>query len=274
MRTRPIPSTGEPLGVVGVGTSRVFDVAGDADKEAECREVLQVLFNAGGGLIDTAPSYFSAQPLVGRLVESLSARDTAFLATKIMAEHGNDAQAQRDQSRLELRTPTVDLMQVHNLVAWRERLIELRRAKDSGTTRYIGLTHRSAESFETITQILRTESVDFIQIPYSLNERAAEDRLAPLAADLGVAIIANQPFGSGRLFARVRGLDIPNVAAEMGLTSWAQLFLAFALSHPAIIAAIPGTGRADHAVENVSVGARAQLSDDQRRAIIDAWVAL
>ncbi|WP_175941613.1 aldo/keto reductase [Caballeronia sp. BCC1704] len=254
MHRRPIPSTGEALPVVGCGTWRTFDVGNDAARRRELADVLRVLFAAGGSVVDSSPMYGSSEAVAGALLTELHARDKAFVATKVWTEGREEGIAQMEQSMQRLAAPRIDLMQIHNLLDWRTQLATLRDWKAAGRVRYIGITHYTSGAFPQVEAVLRAERVDFVQINYAANDRDAEARLLPLAADRGVAVIVNQPFGGGSLLAELRGKPLPPFAAELGCASWAQLLLKFVLGNPAVTCVIPGTGRREYMMDNVHAG--------------------
>ncbi|MFM0048977.1 aldo/keto reductase [Caballeronia grimmiae] len=254
MHKRPIPSTGEALPIVGCGTWRTFDVGDDPARRAELAAVLRVLFAAGGSVIDSSPMYGTSEAVAGALLTELHARDKAFIATKVWTEGREEGIAQMRQSMQRLAAPRIDLMQIHNLLDWRTQLATLRDWKAAGHIRYIGVTHYTSSAFPQVEAVLRSERVDFVQINYAANDRDAEARLLPLAAERGVAVIVNQPFGGGSLLSSLRGRPLPPFAAELGCTSWAQLLLKFVLGHPSVTCVIPGTGRREYMIDNVHAG--------------------
>ena len=254
MHTRPIPSTSEALPIVGCGTWRTFDVGDDAPRRRELAAVLRVLFAAGGSVIDSSPMYGTSEAVAGALVTEMNARGKAFIATKVWTEGRDEGIAQMRQSMQRLAAERIDLMQIHNLLDWRTQLATLRDWKAAGRVRYIGVTHYTSSAFPQVEAVLRTERVDFVQINYAANDRDAEARLLPLAAERGVAVIVNQPFGGGSLLASLRGRPLPPFAADLGCTSWAQLLLKFVLGHPAVTCVIPGTGRREYMIDNVHAG--------------------
>ena len=255
MTTRPIPSTGEALPVVGCGTYIGFDVAADSAAYAALPGVLQALFDAGGSVLDSSPMYGRAEAATGELLAAAGSRPRAFVATKVWTSGRAAGIAQMEQSFARLRTPRIDLMQVHNLVDWRTQLATLRGWKESGRVRYLGITHYTPSAYPEVEAVLRAEPLDFLQINYALDDRAAAERLLPLARERGVAVIVNRPFGGGGLLRRLRAEPLPGWAAEIGCTSWAQVLLKFVLSHPAVTCAIPGTARPEHMRDNVAAGA-------------------
>jgi diketogulonate reductase-like aldo/keto reductase len=252
---RRIPSSGEALPAVGIGTWRVFDVGAAASERAPIREVLQGLVGHGGRVIDSSPMYGAAETVVGDLAADLQVTDRLFIATKVWTEGRDKGIAQMEQSFRRLRTRRVDLMQIHNLLDWRVHLRTLRDWKAEGRIRYVGVTHYTASAYDELERVLHDEPLDFVQVNYSLGERDAERRILPLARDRGVAVIVNRPFAEGALFSRTRGLTLPAWAAEIDCESWAQFFLKWILGHPAVTCVIPGTGRLQHLADNMRAGA-------------------
>ncbi|MDM0072759.1 aldo/keto reductase [Variovorax sp. J2P1-59] len=255
MNTRPIPSTREALPVVGCGTWIGFDVAAGSAEYQRLPGVLDALFAAGGTVIDSSPMYGRSEAVTGDLLAASNQRGKAFLATKVWTSGRDAGIAQMEQSFARLRTDRIDLMQVHNLVDWRTHLKTLRGWKDKGRVRYIGVTHYTASAYAEVEAVLRAEKLDFLQINYSFDEREAAQRLLPLAAERGVAVIVNMPFGGGGLLRRLRDKPLPGWAGEIGSTSWAQVLIKFVLSHPAVTCTIPGTSRPEHMADNAAAGA-------------------
>ncbi len=254
MQKRPIPSNGEQLPVIGMGTSGTFDVGATRAERAPLVEVLRVLFDGGGSLIDTAPSYGRAETVTGDLLQQGDWRQRAFLATKISAKAGARAHTQWNGSLADLRSDKVDLLQVHNLVDWRDNLAFLRELKQAGQIRYVGVTHYLDHAHDELARIVQAERIDFVQVNYSAATRSAEKRLLPLCKERGVAVLVNRAFLDGRLFDTVRGREVPTWAAEIDCRSWAQLFLKFVLANPAVTAVIPATSKARHMLDNLGAG--------------------
>lgn len=254
MNTRPIPRTREALPVVGCGTWIGFDVAPDSAEYQRLRGVIDVLFAAGGSVLDSSPMYGRSEAVTGDLLAASNQRAKAFLATKVWTSGRDAGIAQMEQSFQRLRTERIDLMQVHNLVDWRLHLKTLRDWKDKGRVRYIGITHYTASAYPEVEAVLRAEPLDFLQINYSIDAPDAAQRLLPLAAERGVAVIVNLPFGGGGLLRRLGGKPLPAWAAEIGCTSWAQVLIKFVLSHPAVTCTIPGTSRPEHMADNAAAG--------------------
>ena len=254
MQKRAIPSSGEQLPVIGMGTSGTFDVGATEAERAPLFEVLRVLFDGGGRLIDTAPSYGRAETVTGDLLARGDWRQRAFLATKISASAGAGARAQWNGSQADLRSEKIDLLQVHNLVDWRQNLAFLRELKQAGQVRYLGITHYLDHAHDELARIVRAERIDLVQVNYSAATRSAEKRLLPLCKERGVAVLVNRAFLDGRLFDTVHGRKVPAWATEIDCRSWAQLFLKFVLANPAVTAVIPATSKPRHMLDNLGAG--------------------
>jgi aryl-alcohol dehydrogenase-like predicted oxidoreductase len=254
MHGRPIPATGEMLPVIGCGTHQGFDVARDTEEYRRLPGVLQALFAAGGSVIDSSPMYGRAESVAGELLAASSSHGNAFVATKVWTRGRAEGISQMQESMRLLQVERLDLMQVHNLVDWRTHLATLREWKAAGRIRYHGITHYTAGAYDELEAVMRAERFDFLQINYSLDKRDAERRILPLAAERGMAVLINRPFGGGGLLRRLRDRPLPPWAAETGATTWAQLLLKFVLSHPMVTCAIPGTGRPEHMADNALAG--------------------
>jgi diketogulonate reductase-like aldo/keto reductase len=265
--TRTIPSTGEALPVIGLGTWQAFDVRGDT---GALREVVTIFTAMGGRLIDSSPMYGAAESVVGALAGELRLHDRLFFATKVWASGRAEGIRQMEASFKRMRVQRMDLMQVHNLVDVETHTGTLLEMKAAQKTRYIGITHYSASAHAEAARWLRTGRYDFLQINYALAERDAEKALLPLAEERRVAVIANRPFGEGALFRKVRGRSLPPWAAELGVQSWAQFFLKWIVSHPAVTCAIPGTGNPQHMRDNLGA-AQGPLPDAAARRRMAAY---
>ncbi|MFI7858772.1 aldo/keto reductase [Pseudomonas promysalinigenes] len=266
--TRIIPATGEALPIIGAGTSGSFEVAADSPEYQQLRQVLQAFFQWGGKVIDTSPNYSGADSILGQLLEEGGWHQQCFIATKIAADNPADAQAQWLETLKSLRTDKVDLLQVHNLRDWQTQLPYARELQQQGKTRYVGVTHYLNSGHESLARIVRSQRLDFIQINYSVTAPQAAHELLPLCQDKGVAVLVNRAFDDGRLFARVKGQPLPAWAAEAGVGSWAQMFLKFAISHPAVTTVIPATSRPDRQIDQLKAGYEPLLSQAQRQALI------
>ncbi len=272
MLTRAIPSTGERLPVIGLGTSGVFDVGTDPAERAPLREVLDILLASGGSLLDTAPMYRRAEEVAGDLIAAQQLRSRMFVATKVLARGRAAGLEQIETSMRLLRSPKLDLVQVHNLVDTDTQLATLRELKQQGRVRYIGVTHYTAASHDELERVLRKESLDFVQLNYSIGARAAEARLLPLAAERKLAVLVNRPFEDGALFGRVRGKELPPWASEIDCGSWAQFFLKFILGHPSVTCVIPATAKPGHMRDNAAAG-RGRMPDAEMRERMAKYVA-
>ena len=263
--TRKIPSTGEVLPAVGLGTWQVFDAGNDAVARAPLRQVIAEFAKAGGKLIDSSPMYGSAESVAGDLVAELGLRDQLFLATKVGTRGREDGIREMERSFKRLKAQQLDLMQVHNLLDVDVHTKTLLDWKSKNRIRYLGITHYAASAHPEVERQLKKQKYDFLQINYSLAERHAEQRLLPWCAQSGVAVIANRPFAEGAMFGRVRGKPLPPWAAEIGVASWAQYFLKWIVGHPAVTCAIPGTGKPEHVADNVAAGFGALPDENTRR---------
>lgn len=254
MHTRPIPSTQEALPVIGLGTWLGFDQAPGSAGHAALPGVVDALLAAGGRVIDSSPMYGRAEAVAGEILATQGRRARAFVATKVWTEGRAEGERQMQQSMRLLGADPIDLMQIHNLVDWRTQLATLRRWKEQGRVRHLGITHYTASAYPQVEAVLRDERLDTLQINYAFDDRSAEQRLLPLAAERGVAVIVNMPFGGGGLLRGLLDHPLPAWAGEIGCTSWAQVLLKFVLSHPAVTCAIPGTRRAEHMADNARAG--------------------
>jgi aryl-alcohol dehydrogenase-like predicted oxidoreductase len=254
MLTRPLPSSGEKLPVIGLGTWQKFDVDLTSDTRRQLGDVLSLFMKLGGRVIDTSPMYGRAEEAIGDLTATLGIRDKPFLATKVWTRGQENGIRSMERSMLRLRTKQIDLMQVHNLVDVHTHLATLRKWREQDRIRYIGITHYEAGAFAEVEKIMRSEKLDFIQINYSIMEREAEERILPLAQERGIAVIVNRPFGGGDLFDRVRSKSLPEWSAEFDCNSWAQFFLKWIIANPAVTCAIPATDKPRHLEDNIQAG--------------------
>ncbi len=270
MRKRKIPSTGELVPVIGMGTSGSFEVATGGTEYDALREVLKRFFAGGATLIDTAPTYSNAEDNLGPLLSELGLRKKAFLATKLSGVTGREeGMAQFDNTLKRLRTDKVELLQVHNLRDWQTQLELARELKKQGKVKYVGVTHYVDSAHDQIADVVQQSKPDFLQINHSVTHRGIEERVLPLAADLGVAVLTNRNFDDGALFSRVKDKQLPGWAAEAGITSWAQMFLKYSLSHEAVTAVIPATGKPDRQSDNLKAGFGPLLTAAQRKEIVE-----
>ncbi len=271
MLRRPVPRSGELLPMVGLGTYHVFDVAPKAPEMAELGEVLKTFVAGGASVVDSSPMYGHAESAIGELAGELALHPSLFLATKVWTTGREAGIRQMRNSLRVMRSPRIDLMQVHNLLDLATHLKTLREWKRAGTIRYLGITHYHAGAYRELEQLLRTRDYDFVQFNYSLAEREAETRLLAVAAETGTAVIINRPFAQGALFAKVRNQALPAWAAEFDCASWAQFFLKYILGHPAVTCAIPGSGKVRHMADNLGAG-RGRLPDPAQRRRMAALI--
>jgi aryl-alcohol dehydrogenase-like predicted oxidoreductase len=276
--SRAIPKSKEMLPVIGLGTAIIFDIDGDAEKRAERTQVIRTLLDGGARLIDTAPSYGTAEPVVGDLLAAMKVRDKVFLATKVRANNNEAFVAQMKASQQRLHSPKIDLMQMHN-VGFLDRnmvasqLAIVREWKQQGYFRYIGVTHSQDQerANDRLIEMMQQDKLDFIQVNYSMAERSVESRLLAVAADTGTTLLCNLPFGRARLFRAVRGKTVPDWAAEFDATTWGQFFLKYLLANPAVNAVIPGTDKVEYMIDNLNAG-RGRLPDAAMRKRMVAFI--
>ncbi len=267
---RSIPSTGEKIPAIGLGTSGTFDVGDSPDERAPLKEVLGRFVQLGGKVIDSSPMYGRAESVIGDLTNELHLRDSLFLATKVWTTGRQAGIDSMERSLTRLQTKRLDLIQVHNLVDLDTQLATLRDWKEQGRIRYLGITHYVESSFPEVEKILRREKLDFLQINYSILEREAEKRILPLAQERGVAVLINRPFARGDLFSRLRAKPLPDWADEFDCKSWAQFLLKWILANPAVTCAIPATSNARHLDDNMQAGVGRLPDEKTRRRMIEA----
>ena len=265
MLQRVIPSSGEKIPAIGLGSWQVFDVGPDAAQRQPLEEVLSRFVALGGRVVDSSPMYGRAEQVIGDIATKLGLHASLFLATKVWTTGKDEGVASMERSLARLQTKKIDLMQVHNLVDARTHLATLRDWKEQGRARYLGITHYNSSAYSEVAKLLRTEKVDFLQINYSLGEREAEKEILPLAQERGVAVLINRPFGGGNLFSQVRQKQLPGWAAEFDCHSWAQFLLKWIIAHPAVTCVIPATGNVRHLEDNMQAGI-GKLPDVKLRA--------
>lgn len=271
LQTRPVPATGERLPVIGLGTSGSFEVGSSDAARVRLREVLRRFVVGGGTVIDTAPTYSSAEDVLGELLEEGGWRQDIFLATKLSGVTGRDeGRTQFAESLRRLRTDRIELLQVHNLRDTATQLEVARGLKAEGKVRLVGITHYVESAHEELARLMALHKPDFVQINYSVVSRGVEQRVLPLAAELGIAVMVNRSFEDGRLFTRVADRPLPAWAADVGASSWAQLFLKFVLSEPAVTVVIPATSKPRNLSDNLKAGTGQMLDARQRQALIAA----
>src|SRR5216117_1816951 len=269
MLTRTIPSSGETLPVIGLGTWRAFDVDLTSDIRRQLEEVLSVFVKLSGRAIDSSPMYGRAEEVIGELAAALGIREKLFLATKVWTRGKENGIKSIQRSMALLRTNRIDLMQVHNLLDVHTHLATLRQWKEQGRIRYIGVTHYNSSAFPEIEKILRTEKLDFLQINYSLMEPEGEQRVLPVTQERRITVLVNRPFGGGDIFERVRSKPLPDWAAEFDCRSWAQFFLKWIIAHPAVTCVIPATDKPRHLEDNMLAGIGPLPDAKMRRRMVE-----
>lgn len=269
MLKRTIPSSGEAIPAIGMGTSGSFEIAPGSAEHQALKKVLKVFFDGGATLLDTAPTYGNAEDILGPLLEEAKLRPRAFIATKLSGVVGRDqGLAQLQKSLQALRTDHVELLQVHNLGDWKTQMALAGELKAQGKVKYTGITHYLDSAQDQLADVVQETKPDFLQINYSVTHRGAEKRLFPMAQDLGIAVLANRNFNDGKLFNQVKGKSLPAWAGEAGVTSWAQMFLKFVLSHDAVTAVIPATGKPERQADNLKAGFGPLLTAAQKKEIV------
>jgi diketogulonate reductase-like aldo/keto reductase len=268
--SRRIPSSGEALPVVGLGTWITFNVGDDVVARDACAEVMRAFFDAGGRMIDSSPMYGSSQQVIGYGLNKLNGPSGVFSADKVWITSGSRGPAQIEASRRSWGVPRFDLLQVHNLLSWEEHLRTLFAMKEAGQVRYVGITTSEGRRHREFEQIMRTQKLDFVQVTYNILDREVDARILPLAQDRGMGVIINRPFREGALIRKMQRHRLPSWAAEIDCASWAQFILKFIVSHPAVTCAIPATTRVDHVQENMRA-AHGPLPDESMRARMVAY---
>jgi len=269
--TRAIPSSGEQLPVVGLGTWITFNVGDDVELRDECAAVMRAFFREGGRVIDSSPMYGSSQSVIGYGLEKLGRPSSVFSADKVWISSGSQGPVQIEESRAQWGVGRFDLLQVHNLLAWEEHLPTLLAMKAEGRVRYVGITTSEGRRHGELEKIMATRPIDFVQVTYNALDREVEDRILPLARDRGIAVLVNRPFRQGDLIREVERHPLPRWASEAGAANWAQFLLKFIVSHPAVTCAIPATSRVDHVIENMGA-ATGSLPDAAMRRRMAAHV--
>lgn len=270
----PIPSTGERIAAVGLGTSRTFDVGLNSSELSELQPVMQAFFDRGGQLIDSSPMYGRAEQVTGALLKGVPDKQRLFAATKVWTDGREQGIQQMQESMQKMGVATMDLMQIHNLRDWRIHLATLRDWKTQGKIRYIGITTSHGRAHEELADIMRKETLDFVQFSYSLGNREVEKNLFPIAQDRGIATLINRPFQRGDLFKAVRGQALPVWARNIDCESWGQVFLKYVISHPAVTCVIPATSKLKHMLDNMAAGFGAMPDAAMRRTIEKHFSAL
>lgn len=269
MHKRPIPSTGEEIPTVGLGTWIQFDVGKSESERTPLKEVLKLMVEHGGRVIDSSPMYGNSEEVIGDLTNELDMEDQFFYATKVWTRGRQSGINQMEASLRKMRRETIDLMQVHNLVDWQTHLQTMKQWKEEGKIRYTGVTHYTVAAHDRLEQIVKNEEIDFVQFNYSIGVRNAEQSLLDAARDNGVAVIINEPYEGGSLFRAVGDREIPEWASNYDINSWGQFFLKYILSHPAVTCVIPGTSDPEHLVDNMGAGYGSLPNEEGRQRMAE-----
>ena len=255
MLRRTIPSSGKSIPIIGLGTSRVFDVDPEDREELKIRkEIIEVLLNHGGSLVDTSPMYGQSEDLLGQILDDYPRRNELFLATKVWTKGKTEGEQQISESFTKMNTAKMELIQIHNLVDWKTQIKTLRQMKESGEISYIGITHYKSSAFKEMEDIIKKEPIDFAQFNYSIGERDAEERLLPICQEYGVATIINRPFMRGKLFRSFKSETLPNWCKDYDINSWGQFFLKYIIANPAVTNIIPATSKSKNMLDNSFAG--------------------
>ena len=274
MLKKKIPSTGEKIPVIGMGSSRTFEVGDNQQARVNLTKVLQSFFDLGGTVIDTSPMYGSSEQVLGDLLVNVKNKQSLFMATKVWTQGREEGIAQMQQSMALLRRPVIDLIQIHNLLDWEVHWKTLKEWKHQGKVRYIGITTHRGYDHDQLAYVMENYPIDFIQFSYSIANRKAEQRILPLAAERGIATMINRPFQRGDLFRSVKGKELPAWAAEFDCNSWGQFFLKFVVSHPAVTCTIPATSKVHHMQDNMGAGMGRMPDLQQRQKMFDYFESL
>ncbi|NQY01872.1 MAG: aldo/keto reductase [Halieaceae bacterium] len=274
MITRAIPSSGEAIPVVGMGTSRTFDTPDDANSIALLKQVMQSFFANGGKVIDSSPMYGNAESRVGDVIRGMEQQPPVFAATKVWTTGKDAGIAQMEESARRMAVDTFDLIAVHNLQDWETHMATLKDWKEQGKVRYIGITTSHGRSHDEFIKVMKTEPIDFVQFSYNIMDRAAEESLFPVAQEQGIATMINRPYQRGSLFAKTRGKDLPDVAADIDVDSWGQFFLKFILAHPGVTSIIPATSKVHHMDDNMKANLGRVPDSDQREEMLRVFASL
>ena len=272
--TRPVPSSGEQIPAIGMGTSRTFDTENDPQSLAQLTEVMKLFFEAQGSVIDSSPMYGKAESRVGDVLRTMTPRPPVFAATKVWTTGKEEGIAQMQQSAQRMAVDTFDLIAVHNLQDWRTHLETLKAWKSEGKVRYIGITTSHGRSHDEFLAVMRSEPIDFVQFSYNIEDRAAEQEILPTAQDRGIATMINRPYQKGSLFAKTRGKALPEMASDIDCDSWGQFFLKFILAHPATTNIIPATSKAHHMIDNMKANFGRVPDASQRQEMIRLFQSL
>ncbi len=272
--TRKIPSSGEAIPVMGMGSSRTFDVSTDSPIMDQLTDVVRLFFEGAGAMIDSSPMYGNAESVLGEVLARLKHPEQVFAATKVWTYGADEGIAQMQESMRRMQVSAFDLMQIHNLRDWKLHLPTLKAWKEQGKIRYLGITTSHQRFHEELLEIMRSEPLDFVQFSYNIDNRVAEQKLLPLAADRGIATIINRPYQRGALFRKSKGVELPALAKELGCESWGQFYLKFIIGHPAVTCLIPATSKPKHMKDNMGANFGPVPDAAQRQEMIRLFKAL
>ena len=271
MLKRMIPSSGEEMPVIGLGTSRVFDIEPSKNELNVREKILEVFYENGGRLIDTSPMYGMSEQIIGITAKEYIKKNRFFLATKVWTEGRENGVRQIEESFQKMRANKISLIQVHNLLDWKTQIKTLRSLKDEGRIDYIGITHYKSNAFNEMIKIMKAEKIDFAQFNYSMGEREAEQKILPFCKDNGIATLVNRPFMRGRLFKEVQNKKLPSWVADYDIDSWGQLFLKYIISHDAVTNVIPATSKPKNMFDNAKAGMGAMLDDKAKNRMLEIF---
>jgi diketogulonate reductase-like aldo/keto reductase len=271
MLKRPIPSSGEEIPVIGLGTSRVFDIQPTESELNIRKEILDIFYENGGRLIDTSPMYGMSEEIIGISAEEYIQKNRFFLATKVWTEGKENGLRQIEESFKKMKANKISLIQVHNLLDWRTQIKTLRSLKDEGRIDYIGITHYKSNAFNEMIKIMKAEEIDFAQFNYSLGEREAEQRILPFCKENGIATLINRPFMRGKLFKEAQKMKLPSWVSDYDIDSWGQFFLKYILSHDAVTNVIPATSKSKNMLDNSQAGMGGMLDAAAKKRMVEIF---
>ena len=271
MLKRPIPSSGEEIPVIGLGTSRVFDIQPTESELNIRKEILDIFYENGGRLIDTSPMYGMSEEIIGISAEEYIQKNRFFLATKVWTEGKENGLRQIEESFKKMKANKISLIQVHNLLDWKTQIKTLRSLKDEGRIDYIGITHYKSNAFDEMVKIMKAEKIDFAQFNYSLGEREAEQRILPFCKENGIATLINRPFMRGKLFKEAQKMNLPSWVLDYDIDSWGQFFLKYILSHDAVTNVIPATSKSKNMLDNSKAGIGKMLDAQAKKRMVEIF---
>ena len=271
MLKRVIPSSGEEMPVIGLGTSRVFDIERSKNELNVREQILDIFYENGGRLIDTSPMYGMSEEIIGITAKKYIEKNRFFLATKVWTEGRENGMRQIEESFQKMRTDKISLIQVHNLLDWKTQIKTLRSLKDEGRIDYIGITHYKSNAFDEMIKIMKAEKVDFAQFNYSMGEREAEQKILPFCKDNGIATLINRPFMRGRLFREAQEKKLPSWVSDYDIDSWGQFFLKYIISHDAVTNIIPATSKPKNMLDNARAGMGRMLDEKAKKRMLEVF---